>query len=123
MAPSRPGNGSAGSMMPLFSNEPASVIVSPDGVTLVSPAVQVKEGQDVPLHCAAGSSSSNIIATFFKNGTVIGDGATSHVTIHKFSASDQGPYWCKTNEKESPHSWLLLEGKYPDSALASLAVC
>lgn len=114
MAPSQPGNESVGYMITLSSYEGACVDVSSDGVTLMSPAIPVKEGQDVPLHCRTGRSASNIQATFFKNGTIIGDGAAGQMTIQNFSASDQGPYWCKTNERESPHSWLHLEGKYPN---------
>lgn len=123
MASSQPDNLSVGYMMPLSLNEAACVIVSPDGVALMSPAIPVKEGQVVPLHCKTDSSASNIQATFFRNGTVISDGATDRVTIHNFSASAEGPYWCKTNERESPHVWLLLEGKYLDPASVSLAVC
>lgn len=112
-----------GNRMPRSSNDAACVVVSAASVALVSPAVPVKEGQDVPLHCEAESSASNFQATFFKNGSVIGNGRASNVTIRNFSASDQGPYWCKINGGESPHSWLLIEGKYPDPTSVSWTFC
>ncbi|XP_075891342.1 high affinity immunoglobulin gamma Fc receptor I-like isoform X2 [Nelusetta ayraudi] len=87
-------------------------------VALVSPAVPVREGQDVPLHCEAVSSASNFQVTFFKNGSVIGNGIAINVTIRNFSASDQSPYWCKINGRESPHSWLLIEDSLEDTSIS-----
>lgn len=121
MASSQPGSSSRDvDVMVVVQMKQQCVAVSP-GQPVLSHSIPVTEGQDVPLHCKAENSNSR--AEFFKDGSVVGNGTSSDVTIHNFSASDQGLYWCRVNGRESPRSWLLIEGKYPDLPSASWTFC
>lgn len=106
--------------------EEAFVIFSPGKSTiLLSPALPVKKGEDVTLHCKTGSPDSKFPASFFRNGFLIGNGPAGHMTIHNISESNQGDYRCEfIGSNRSPPSWLLIEGKHPDlpSASQTLAV-
>lgn len=106
--------------------EEAFVIFSPDkSVILLSPALPVKKGEDVTLHCQTKSPVSKSPARFFRNGCLIGNGTAGHMTIHNFSESNQGDYSCEfSGSNKSLDSWLLIEGKHPDlpSALQTLGV-
>ncbi|XP_018537714.1 sialoadhesin [Lates calcarifer] len=89
-------------------------------VILQSPVLPVMEGHDVTLHCKTKTTPSNLPAAFYKDGSLIRTEPTGHMTIHKFSKSDEGFYKCHISSLgESPPSWLLMKD---DSDPVSLTV-
>lgn len=81
-------------------------------VILWIPALPVKEGTNVTLHCKKRNDPSNQEATFYKNGDPLKTEPTGHMTIVHVSRSDEGVYWCKINDHgKSPPSWLFVTGQ------------
>lgn len=76
------------------------------------PALPVKEGTNVTLHCDQRNDASNLNATFYKNDDPLKTEPTGHMTIVHVSRSDEGVYWCKINAYgKSPPSWLFVTGQ------------
>ncbi|XP_016523380.1 low affinity immunoglobulin gamma Fc region receptor II-a-like, partial [Poecilia formosa] len=86
--------------------------VSGGSVILQSPVLPVKEGDDVTLSCRAKNQPQNLPATFYKDGSFIGDGPSGHMTLLHVSSSDEGLYKCSiSGQGESPSSWISVEGR------------
>ncbi|XP_072235758.1 high affinity immunoglobulin epsilon receptor subunit alpha-like [Leuresthes tenuis] len=88
-----------------------SVIISitDNPVILQSPALPVMEGDDVTLSCQSKTTSSNLPAAFYKDGSPIRTEPTGHMTLHHVTRSDEGLYMCNISiHKKSPPSWLLI---------------
>lgn len=81
-------------------------------VILQSPLHPVMEGDDVTLHCRTKARTSNLTATFYKDGSPIRTEPTGHVTLRPVSRSDEGLYKCHVlSHGESPSSWLFVTGE------------
>ncbi|XP_074555312.1 low affinity immunoglobulin gamma Fc region receptor II-like [Halichoeres trimaculatus] len=98
-----------------------NITVTSGSVILQSPALPVKEGDDLTLQCSSkiptNSSSStldfipgfpvNHSADFYKNGLLIGSSSTGNMTIQRVSGSNEGFYKCNiSGVGRSPNSWL-----------------
>ncbi|XP_047443009.1 sialoadhesin-like [Mugil cephalus] len=92
-------------------------VMSGGSVILVSPALPVSGGQDIPLTCQMKTSSHK--AEFFKDGALIQTEATDLMTIRNFSKSNEGAYKCRIGDIFSKESWLLMKD---DSEPVSLTV-
>ncbi|XP_041842151.1 Fc receptor-like protein 5 isoform X2 [Melanotaenia boesemani] len=78
-------------------------------VILQSPVLPVKEGHNVTLRCKAKTTSSNLPASFYKDGSLIRTESTGHMTLHHVSRPDEGLYRCNiSGHGESPPSWLFV---------------
>uniref|UniRef100_A0A3P9A0W0 Ig-like domain-containing protein n=1 Tax=Esox lucius TaxID=8010 RepID=A0A3P9A0W0_ESOLU len=81
-------------------------------VILESPVHPVTEGDTVTLVCKHRTTISNIIkADFYKDGVLIRNETTGEMTIPVVSKSDESFYKCKSNEGESPGSWVTVRGE------------
>ncbi|XP_032364007.1 Fc receptor-like protein 5 isoform X2 [Etheostoma spectabile] len=81
-----------------------SITVPGGPVILQSPVLPVTEGQDLTLHCRT-KTSSNLPASFYKDGSFIRTGPAGHMTIPHVSRSDEGLYRCSiSGVGESPPS-------------------
>ncbi|XP_032364012.1 low affinity immunoglobulin gamma Fc region receptor II-b [Etheostoma spectabile] len=88
-----------------------SITVPGGPVILQSPVLPVTEGQDLTLHCRT-KTSSNLPASFSKDGSFIGTGPAGHMTIPHVSRSDEGLYRCNiSGVGESPPSWVSVSGR------------
>ncbi|XP_026180331.1 low affinity immunoglobulin gamma Fc region receptor II-a-like isoform X2 [Mastacembelus armatus] len=86
-----------------------NITVTAGPVILESPVLPVMEGHDVTLLCRVLSSSSNLTASFYKDGLFIWTSSTRNMTIHSVSASDGGLYKCNVcGVGDSPESWLTV---------------
>uniref|UniRef100_A0A3P8Y647 Ig-like domain-containing protein n=1 Tax=Esox lucius TaxID=8010 RepID=A0A3P8Y647_ESOLU len=89
-----------------------NITVTGGDVILETPVHPVTEGDTVTLVCKHRINISNIIkADFYKDGVLIRNETTGEMTIPVVSKSDEGFYKCKSNEGESPGSWVTLIGK------------
>ncbi|KAL7875674.1 hypothetical protein AOLI_G00106370 [Acnodon oligacanthus] len=81
-------------------------------VILFSPVHPVTEGDPLTLRCLyLHTTSSNLTAEFYKNGSLLQTQTTGEMTIRTVSKSDDGLYHCKNPEKgESPQSWISVRG-------------
>ncbi|XP_031137496.1 Fc receptor-like protein 5 [Sander lucioperca] len=88
-----------------------NITVTGGPVILESPVLPVMEGHDVTLHCKT-KTSSNLPATFYKDGSSIWTEPASHMNIRGASRSDEGLYKCTiSGVGESPPSWVSVTGK------------
>ncbi|XP_073331647.1 Fc receptor-like protein 5 [Pagrus major] len=96
-----------------------NIIVTAGPVILESPALPVKEGEDVTLQCRNKTTPSKFTAYFYKNGLLLGSNSTGEMTIHNVSKSDEGLYKCNiSGVAESPESRLVVG----DQSLTAQAV-
>uniref|UniRef100_A0AAX7W0S4 Ig-like domain-containing protein n=1 Tax=Astatotilapia calliptera TaxID=8154 RepID=A0AAX7W0S4_ASTCA len=99
--------------------------VSGGSVILQSPVLPVMEGDDVTLLCKTKTTPSNLTAAFYKDGSLIREEPTGHMTIQHVSRSDEGLYKCDiSGHGESPSSWITVTDELkittsaPDSPLS-----
>ncbi|XP_038851209.1 low affinity immunoglobulin gamma Fc region receptor II-a-like [Salvelinus namaycush] len=90
-----------------------TVFVGP--LILESPAYPMTEGDSVTLRCTNRYQETNPITKvdFYKDGIFIRNETTGEMTIPAVSKSDEGSYKCKSNEGESPESWVTVRGVTP----------
>ncbi|CAI5660759.1 unnamed protein product [Oreochromis niloticus] len=70
------------------------------------------EGDDVTLLCKTKTTPSNLPAAFYKDGSLIRNETTGHMTIQHVSRSDEGLYKCDiSGHGESPSSWITVTEK------------
>uniref|UniRef100_A0A3P9ARV5 Ig-like domain-containing protein n=1 Tax=Maylandia zebra TaxID=106582 RepID=A0A3P9ARV5_9CICH len=87
---------------------------------LQSPVLPVMEGDDVTLLCKTKTTPSNLPAAFYKDGSLIREEPTGHMTIQHVSRSDEGLYKCDiSGHGESPSSWITVTGDTLTSAVDS----
>uniref|UniRef100_A0A7N8WR02 Ig-like domain-containing protein n=1 Tax=Mastacembelus armatus TaxID=205130 RepID=A0A7N8WR02_9TELE len=80
-------------------------------VILQSPVLPVMEGENITLICRT-QTSSDLPADFYKQGSLIIDRPTGHVTILHVSKADEGVYRCNIRgHGESPPSWISVTGQ------------
>ncbi|XP_032364595.1 high affinity immunoglobulin gamma Fc receptor I isoform X2 [Etheostoma spectabile] len=88
-----------------------SITVPGGPVILQSPVLPVTEGQDLTLHCRT-KTSSDLPASFYKDGSFIRTGPAGHMTIPHVSRSDEGLYRCSiSGVGESPPSRVSVSGR------------
>uniref|UniRef100_A0AAX7UEI3 Ig-like domain-containing protein n=1 Tax=Astatotilapia calliptera TaxID=8154 RepID=A0AAX7UEI3_ASTCA len=98
-----------------------NLTVTGGSVILQSPVLPVMEGDDVTLLCKTKTTPSNLPAAFYKDGIVIGNESTGHMTIQHVSRSDEGLYKCDiSGHGESPSSWITVTDKHTTSVLTVL---
>ncbi|XP_075948382.1 Fc receptor-like protein 5 isoform X2 [Anarhichas minor] len=86
-----------------------NITVTAGNVILESPALPVKEGDTVTLRCRTKTTSSALIADFYKDDFLIGTDSTGEMTMLSVSKSNEGLYKCSISEfGESPQSWLAV---------------
>ncbi|KAM9424166.1 uncharacterized protein KZ484_010878 [Pholidichthys leucotaenia] len=84
-----------------------NLTVSDGSVILQSPVLPVMEGNNVTLTCTTKTTTSNLPADFYKDGSFIRTETSGHMTIHHASRSDEGQYKCNIRgHGESPSSWI-----------------
>ncbi|XP_030608827.1 Fc receptor-like B [Archocentrus centrarchus] len=89
-----------------------NLTVSGGSVILQSPVLPVMEGDDVTLLCQTKTTPSNLPAAFYKDGSLIRNRTTGHMTIRNVSRSDEGLYKCDiSGHRESPSSWITVTGR------------
>uniref|UniRef100_UPI000D31C5EC Fc receptor-like B n=1 Tax=Maylandia zebra TaxID=106582 RepID=UPI000D31C5EC len=71
-----------------------NLTVTGGSVILQSPVLPVMEGDDVTLLCKTKTTPSNLPAAFYKDGSLIREEPTGHMTIQHVSRSDEGLYKC-----------------------------
>lgn len=90
---------------------------------LQRPVGPLMEGHDVTLRCRTNHSGSGA-ADFFKHSLLVGTSPAGHMTIRNFSKSDEGAYKCRDGaHRESPPTWLLMDGELPVLELLIHLVC
>ncbi|XP_039678182.1 low affinity immunoglobulin gamma Fc region receptor II-a-like isoform X1 [Perca fluviatilis] len=93
-----------------------TITVTGGPVILQSPVLPVMEGEDLTLTCRT-KKSSNLPASFYKDGSFIRTEPAGHMTIHHVSRSDEGLYKCNINSVgESPPSWVSVTEKPPTTS-------
>uniref|UniRef100_A0A3P8ZIQ4 Ig-like domain-containing protein n=1 Tax=Esox lucius TaxID=8010 RepID=A0A3P8ZIQ4_ESOLU len=89
-----------------------NITVSGRDVILESPAHPVTEGDSVTLLCThRNQPHTNPKADFYKDGVLISNENTGEMTIPTVSKSDEGFYKCKSDQIESPESWVTVRGE------------
>uniref|UniRef100_A0A6Q2ZC13 Ig-like domain-containing protein n=1 Tax=Esox lucius TaxID=8010 RepID=A0A6Q2ZC13_ESOLU len=86
-------------------------ITMTDGdVILESPAHLVTEGDSLTLCCKCRNQrSTNPKVDFYKDGVLISNETIGEMTIlSRLSKSDEGFYKCKSDQIESPESWMTV---------------
>ncbi|KAJ8007916.1 hypothetical protein DPEC_G00099150 [Dallia pectoralis] len=103
------------------SSNAVNITVSVGAVILESPAHPVTEGNSVTLHCKYRyQPQTNTKTDFYKDGVLIRNGTTGEITIPTVSKSDEGFYKCKSDEGESPGSWMTVRFTAPRSSISVL---
>ncbi|XP_076737112.1 low affinity immunoglobulin gamma Fc region receptor III-A-like isoform X1 [Maylandia zebra] len=94
-----------------------NLTVAGGSVILQSPVLPVMEGDDVTLLCEEKNSFS-LPAAFYKDGSLIGNETTGHMTIQHVSRSDEGLYKCDiSGHGESPSSWITVTDRPANTIL------
>ncbi|XP_030578989.1 uncharacterized protein LOC115775658 [Archocentrus centrarchus] len=94
------------------SNE-VSISVSDDSLILEIPALPVRTGSDITLHCRHRDFDT-VAAYFIFNGSNVGSGRKSEHTITNIQQSDEGLYSCSTDTfGSSPQSFLRVRALPP----------
>eukprot|EP00063_Salmo_salar_P087762 XP_014062597.1 PREDICTED: basement membrane-specific heparan sulfate proteoglycan core protein-like [Salmo salar] len=99
-----------------------NITVDVGSLILESPPYPITEGDSVTLSCANRYQETNPIpkVDFYKDGVLISNETTGEMTIPVVSKSDEGFYKCKSNEGESPESWVTVRGVTPGPSTSVL---
>ncbi|XP_054457915.1 low affinity immunoglobulin gamma Fc region receptor III-A-like [Anoplopoma fimbria] len=85
-----------------------NITITTGSVILDSPALPVKEGDNVTLRCRSKTNSIDFTADFFKGGSRKSD-SSREMPINNVSKSDEGLYNCSISGfGSSPGSWLAV---------------
>uniref|UniRef100_A0A3P8Y6E9 Ig-like domain-containing protein n=1 Tax=Esox lucius TaxID=8010 RepID=A0A3P8Y6E9_ESOLU len=88
-----------------------NITVSDGDVILESPAHIVNEGDSLTLRCKCRNQRcTNSKVDFYRDGVLIRNETTGEMTISAVMKSDEGFYKCKSDEIESPESWVTVRG-------------
>ncbi|XP_042368247.1 low affinity immunoglobulin gamma Fc region receptor III-like [Plectropomus leopardus] len=89
-------------------------------VILESPVPPVTEGEAVTLRCRNKTTTSNLLANFYKDGRFIRSESTGEMTINAVSKSDKGLYGCRiSGAGESAESWVAVREQPQSSPTSS----
>eukprot|EP00063_Salmo_salar_P087761 XP_014062596.1 PREDICTED: junctional adhesion molecule A-like [Salmo salar] len=94
-----------------------------DGILILeSPSYPITEGDSVTLSCTNRyqETNPNPKVDFYKDGVFIRNETTGEMTIPVVSKSDEGSYKCKSNEGESPETWVTVRGVTPGPSTSVL---
>ncbi|XP_064870575.1 basement membrane-specific heparan sulfate proteoglycan core protein-like isoform X3 [Oncorhynchus nerka] len=99
-----------------------NITVNDGDVILESPVHPVTEGDSVTLTCTFRHQGTNPKpkTDFYKDGVLIKNETTGEMTIPTVSKSDEGFYKCKSDEGESPESWVTVRAVAPGSSTSVL---
>ncbi|XP_036843299.1 basement membrane-specific heparan sulfate proteoglycan core protein-like isoform X7 [Oncorhynchus mykiss] len=99
-----------------------NITVNDGDVILESPVHPVTEGDSVTLTCTFRHQGTNSKpkTDFYKDGTLIKNETTGEMTIPAVSKSDEGFYKCKSDEGESPESWVTM--RVPPGSVVSISL-
>ncbi|XP_045578540.1 uncharacterized protein [Salmo salar] len=102
-----------------------NITVDVGSLILESPPYPITEGDSVTLSCANRYQETNPIpkVDFYKDGVLISNETTGEMTIPVVSKSDEGFYKCKSNEGESPESWVTVRGSVVSISLLPRLLC
>ncbi|XP_034146539.1 low affinity immunoglobulin gamma Fc region receptor II-b-like [Esox lucius] len=96
-----------------------NITVSGGDVILESPVHPVTEGDSLTLLCThRNQPHTNTKADFYKDGVLISNDSIQEMTIPTVSKSDEGFYKCKSDQIESPESWVTV--RVPGSSTSVL---
>ncbi|KAK2810868.1 hypothetical protein Q5P01_000342 [Channa striata] len=86
-----------------------NITITAGDVILESPALPVREGENVTLRCRK-RSFPNLPSDFYKDGKLFNTGYLGEVIIDKVSKSDEGLYKCRisSSQGESAENWLTV---------------
>ncbi|XP_030578988.1 uncharacterized protein LOC115775656 [Archocentrus centrarchus] len=94
-------------------SDEVSINVSDGALILEIPALPVRTGSDITLHCRQ-KDVDKVVAYFSFNGSVLGSGKSEH-TITNIQQSDEGLYSCSTDTLgSSPQSFLRVRALPPN---------
>ncbi|XP_038831816.1 basement membrane-specific heparan sulfate proteoglycan core protein-like [Salvelinus namaycush] len=99
-----------------------NITVNDGDVILESPVHPVTEGDSVNLTCTFRYQETNPKpkTDFYKDGELIKNETTGEMTIPTVSKSDEGFYKCKSDEGESPESWVTVRVVSPGPSTSVL---
>ncbi|KAM9407830.1 Fc receptor-like protein 5 [Salvelinus alpinus] len=99
-----------------------NITVDVGTLILESPPYPITEGDSVTLSCTNRyqETNPNPKVDFYKYGVLIRNETTLEMTILAVSKSDEGFYKCKSNEGESPESWVTVRGVTPGPSTSAL---
>ncbi|XP_026016813.1 uncharacterized protein LOC113017932 [Astatotilapia calliptera] len=99
-------------------SEEVNITVSDKHVILEIPALPVRTGSDVTLRCK-NKIDGQVTAYFYFNGRPVGP-KSEHIITIKVQQSDEGLYWCSTDEfGSSPQSFLRVRGSVTPISVAT----
>ncbi|XP_030578994.1 uncharacterized protein LOC115775662 [Archocentrus centrarchus] len=95
-------------------SDEVSISVSDGSLILEIPALPVRTGSDITLHCKP--SDGDTVAAYFRfNGSNVGSVPKSEHTITNIKQSDEGLYSCSTDTLgSSPRSFLRVRGQHTE---------
>uniref|UniRef100_A0A6Q2XSC3 Ig-like domain-containing protein n=1 Tax=Esox lucius TaxID=8010 RepID=A0A6Q2XSC3_ESOLU len=100
-----------------------NITVSDGDVILESPAHLVTEGDSLTLRCKCRNQRcTNSKVDFYKDGVLIRNETTGEMTISAVMKSDEGFYKCKSDQIESPESWVTVRVVGPVVAAVLLTI-
>ncbi|XP_055794326.1 Fc receptor-like protein 5 [Salvelinus fontinalis] len=99
-----------------------NITVDVGPLILESPAYPITERESMTLSCTYRyqETNPNPKVYFYKDGVLIRNETTGEMTIPAVSKSDEGFYKCKSNEGESPESWVTVRGVTPGPSTSVL---
>ncbi|XP_026016816.1 uncharacterized protein LOC113018166, partial [Astatotilapia calliptera] len=101
-------------------SEEVNITVSDKHVILEIPALPVRTGSDVTLRCKK-KIGGTAAAYFYFNGRPVGPKSEHIITIN-VQQSDEGLYWCSTDEfGSSPQSFLRVRDVYDTTTISPSA--
>ncbi|CAI5657043.1 unnamed protein product [Oreochromis niloticus] len=101
-------------------SEDVNITVSGKEVILEIPALPVKSGSDVTLRCKK-KTGGTAAAYFYFNGRPLRPKSEKNITID-VQQSDEGLYWCATDEfGSSPQSFLRVRDVYDTTTISASA--
>ncbi|XP_059210457.1 low affinity immunoglobulin gamma Fc region receptor II-c-like, partial [Centropristis striata] len=101
-----------------------TITVTAGAVILESPALPVPEGDAVTLSCRSRTTSSPLVAYFYKDGVLLGSRSSGQMTISSVSKANEGLYKCSVSEfGESPQSWLAVRAVHAETRPSSDHSC
>ncbi|XP_026017013.1 uncharacterized protein LOC113018165 [Astatotilapia calliptera] len=99
-------------------SEEVNITVSDKEVILEIPALPVRTGSDVTLRCK-NKIGGTAAAYFYFNGRPVGP-TSEHIITINVQQSDEGLYWCATDEfGSSPQSFLRVRGSVTPISVAT----
>ncbi|XP_071190375.1 Fc receptor-like protein 4 [Salvelinus alpinus] len=102
-----------------------NITVDVGPLILENPPYPITEGESMTLSCTKRyqETNPNPKVNFYKDGIFIRNETTLEMTIPAVSKSDEGFYKCKSNEGESPESWVTVRGSIVSISVLPRLLC